>query len=217
MNFYTQLIEQTQAEQHAFMQRAIITDTLAGNISLQRYQAFLTQAYHHVKHTVPLLMACGSRLTPELSWLQKAIAEYIEEELGHEHWILNDLEATGISPEQTTQQPPAFATEQMLAYAYHQVDRGNPLAFFGMVYVLESTSTALATHTAGLVQQQLNLSDEAFSYLRSHGALDLEHMEFFAGLMNNITDSKQQAVIIHAVKAFYRLYGEVLSYAGEQT
>jgi hypothetical protein len=103
----------------------------------------------------------------------------------------------------------------MIAYAYHQIDRGNPLAFFGMIYVLESTSTALATHTAGLVQQQLSLPDEAFSYLRSHGALDLEHMEFFASLMNKITDAGQQAVVIHAVKSFYRLYGEVLSHAGE--
>ena len=33
-----------------------------GDVSLDTYVAFLTEAYHHVRHTVPLLMACGSRL-----------------------------------------------------------------------------------------------------------------------------------------------------------
>ena len=40
------------------------------------------------------------RTTSErLSWLQPAICEYIEEEAGHEQWILNDLKACGVDPE----------------------------------------------------------------------------------------------------------------------
>ena len=37
-----------------------------GRVSRETYGEFLTEAYHHVKHTVPLLMACGSRV-PEAS------------------------------------------------------------------------------------------------------------------------------------------------------
>lgn len=211
MSFFNTLIQDTRAAQEILLQRSIIQDTLSGNISLARYQAFLTEAYHHVKHTVPLLMACGSRLPEEYNWLQQAIAEYIEEEIGHEKWILNDLEKTGLDPEVIQLGKPSLATEVMVAYAYHQIDRVNPLAFFGMVHVLEGTSTALATQTAELVQNRLGLPDDAFSYLRSHGSLDLEHVQFFEALMNKVTSPDAQAVITHAANTFYQLYGEVLS------
>ncbi|MGH1430011.1 MAG: TenA family transcriptional regulator [Neptuniibacter sp.] len=211
MSFFNTLIQDTRAAQEILLQRSIIQDTLSGNISLARYQAFLTEAYHHVKHTVPLLMACGSRLPEEYNWLQQAIAEYIEEEIGHEKWILNDLEKTGLDPEVIQLGKPSLATEVMVAYAYHQIDRVNPLAFFGMVHVLEGTSTALATQTAELVQNRLGLPDDAFSYLRSHGSLDLEHVQFFEALMNKVTSPDAQAVITHAANTFYHLYGEVLS------
>ena len=51
---------------------------LSGNITLDDYIAFLQQAYHHVKHTVPLLMAVGSKLPEDKEWLREAVAEYIE-------------------------------------------------------------------------------------------------------------------------------------------
>ena len=62
-----------------------------GNVSLESYRAFLTQAYYHVRHTVPLMMACGARLPLRLEWLREAVCEYIEDEYGHEQWVLNDI------------------------------------------------------------------------------------------------------------------------------
>ena len=40
----------------------IIQGALQGQVSLPSYIAFLTEAYHHVKHTVPLLQACKAAL-----------------------------------------------------------------------------------------------------------------------------------------------------------
>ena len=68
---------------------------LAGDITRELYVAFLTQAYHHVRHTVPLLMAVGARLPERQPWLQKEILHYLEEEQGHDQWILDDIEAAG--------------------------------------------------------------------------------------------------------------------------
>jgi hypothetical protein len=53
-----------------------------------------------VKHTLPLLMACGARLPDRLEWLREAMVEYVTEELGHQEWILNDLRACGADAEQ---------------------------------------------------------------------------------------------------------------------
>ena len=137
MSFYQQLIEQTQAEREYLLSAPLIQRCLKQqSFTLAEYQAFLTEAYHHVKHTVPLLMAVGSRLSSAQEYYREAIAEYIEEELGHQEWVLNDLAATGADKEQVRHGTPRLATELMVAYAYDTVLRGNPLAFFGMVLQL---------------------------------------------------------------------------------
>ena len=207
--FFKKLQQSTEISRQSLFGVPVIIDALHGQISLEQYVAFLTQAYHHVKHTVPLLMACGSRLPERHNGLRQSVAHYIEEEIGHEEWILQDIAACGGDPEAVRAGQPSLATEVMVAYAYHQIDRGNPLAFFGMVHVLEGTSTAIATHAATIIRQTLDLPAAAFSYLTSHGSLDLEHVVFFEKLMNEIVDVDDQAAIIHSANAMYRLYGDM--------
>jgi heme oxygenase len=89
------------------------------------------------------------------------------------------------------------------------IQRTNPVGFFGMVYVLEGTSVALATRAADAIQQKLKLPQHAFSYLTSHGALDVSHVHFFEQLMDRVEDSDDQAQIIHCAKMFFKLYGDI--------
>lgn len=209
MNFFDRLKHDTQAEKNYLFDAPLIGQALAGQLSLEQYVAFLQQAYHHVKHTTPLLMAVGSRIPEEKEWLRDAVAEYIEEELGHQEWILNDIEACGFDKEKARHSQPNMATELMVAYAYDMVQRVNPLGFFGMVHVLEGTSVTTADSAADAIQNSLGLPNKAFTYLRSHGSLDQEHVQFFESLMNRITDTKEQELIIHCAKTFYHLYGNV--------
>jgi heme oxygenase len=104
----------------------------------------------------------------------------------------------------------------MVAYAYDTVMRNNPMAFFGMVYVLEGTSINLATLAADIIQQYLGLPNKAFSYLRSHGSLDQQHMVFFEQLMNSLDDINDQERILHAAKMFYHLYGNIFRSIDQQ-
>ncbi len=209
MPFFQQLMEETAREREALLSIPILQAGARGEITLPQYVAFLTEAYHHVKHTVPLLMACGSRLAGEPGWMQRAIIDYIDEEKGHEQWILDDIAACGADAEAVRDGTPLPATEAMVAYAYHTIDRGDPAAFFGMVLVLEGTSITLATRAASAIQARLGLPDEAFRYLTSHGALDIEHMGFFERLMNRIEAPGRQRAIIHCARMIYHLYGNI--------
>lgn len=209
MTFYQSLLEATSDERNYLLSAPMIKRCFEGDFTLDHYVAFLLQAYHHVKHTVPLLMAVGARLPEQKEWLREAVAEYIEEELGHQEWVLNDIASCGFDKEQARGSTPAFATEMMVSYAYDAVNRVNPLAFFGMVLVLEGTSINLAEQAASQIASSLDLPRKAFSYLNSHGALDQEHIKFYENLMNKITDANDQAVIVHAAKRFYRLYGDI--------
>ena len=206
MLFFDTLQQETADERTALFSVPVIRDALAGKASLEAYVAFLTQAYHHVRHTVPLMMACGARLPARLEWLRGAVCEYIDEEYGHERWILDDIAACGGDPHQVAGGRPALPIELMVAFLYDQIARGNPVGLFGMVNVLEGTSIALATQAAGTLQSSLGLPDKAFSYLSSHGALDQDHMATYRGLMNRLDQPEDQQAVIHAAKVVYRLY-----------
>jgi pyrroloquinoline quinone (PQQ) biosynthesis protein C len=214
--FYKQLLEATSQEREELFNLPLIKAGASGKVSLPAYVAFLTEAYHHVKHTVPLLMLCGSRLPEHYEWLREAVAEYIEEELGHQEWILNDIKACGADAEIVRHGQPSQATEFMVAYAYDMINRINPIGFFGMVLVLEGASVAMATQAGAAIQQNLGLSNKAFSYLTSHGSLDVDHITFYEGLVNKIEDKKERDLLIHSAKGFYKLYGDIFRELGNR-
>jgi pyrroloquinoline quinone (PQQ) biosynthesis protein C len=209
MTFHDRLLAQTQRERESLIAIPIIQTALAGRIERRDYIAFLTQAFHHVRHTVPLLMACGGRLPARLEWLRTAIGEYIEEEMGHHEWVLDDLVACGCDRAQIENSTPSQATELMVSYAYDTIARGNPVGFFGMVLVLEGTSVALATRAAETIETSLGLPRNAFTYLRSHGDLDVEHTGFYEQLMNRLEEEDDRRAVVHAARRFYKLYGDI--------
>jgi pyrroloquinoline quinone (PQQ) biosynthesis protein C len=144
-----------------------------------------------------------------LEWLRGAMVDYISEEYGHQEWILNDIRAAGGDAEAVRHGRPALPTELMVSTMYDRINRQNPVAMLGMIYVLESTSTELATHAAGSLQQGLGLPDAAFTYLSSHGALDLEHMKFYERLVNRLSDEVDRQCVIDTAKVIYHLYADM--------
>ncbi len=208
MSFYEQLIAATAAERAHLLAAPVIADCLQGRVSGASYLAFLGQAYHHVRHTTPLLMTLGGRLPERLAWLRRAVADYIDEEIGHEEWILNDIAAAGGDVAAVRNSQPELPAEVMVAYAYDLLNRGNPAAFFGMVFVLEGTSVALALQAADRIQEALALPNAAFSYLRSHGTLDQEHTRHLADLLARMAPD-DQADVLRSARVFYKLYGDV--------
>ena len=58
MSFHARLLQQTADARAAMLTAPIIHSALRGDLTLASYLAFLGEAYHHVRHTVPLLGAC---------------------------------------------------------------------------------------------------------------------------------------------------------------
>lgn len=208
--FYERLKTETEPLRQELYAVPLVVDAMQGRISRETYVAYLTEAFHHVRHTVPFLMTMGAKLPMEKVWLHHAIAEYIEEEIGHEEWILNDIEACGGDKEAVRNGSPLLETQVMNAYNYDVLNRRNPVGFLGMVFMLESTSTQVATPVAGSIQKALGLPKKAFTYLNSHGALDVEHMKFFEQLVNKVSDPADQAMILGVAKNTFRLFARVL-------
>lgn len=209
MSFFDELDRATRAEQDDLFDIPLVRALVDGPTTLDDYTRFLAQAYHHVKHTVPLLMTAGGAMPDDYAWARQSIAHYIAEELGHEEWILADLAQCGVDPATVRHAPPSPACELMIAYAYDVIHRRHPIGFFGMVHVLEGASVRGATRAAHGLQRRLSLPETAFTYLSTHGDLDQDHIQFLRTLIDRIEQPAEQALVIHTSRMFSRLYGDV--------
>lgn len=210
-SFFEQLQSATEPHRLQLMQVPQLADALEGNTTVESYVAYLTQAYHHVRHTVPFLMSMGARLQDRNNWMQSAIAEYIEEEQGHEQWILNDIAAAGGDAVSAKASTPDLSTQLLVSYNYDYIARKNPVGFLGMVYMLESTSIAIATQGAQQLQGALGLPVEAFSYLLSHGTVDEAHIVFYQQLVDQIDNEEDKAAIIEVAGNAFLLFSRVFA------
>jgi pyrroloquinoline quinone (PQQ) biosynthesis protein C len=203
-------VAQTYYERTALMTRPRFANVARGHFERPCSGAFLTTAYHHVRPTAPLLRACGARLGDGHRFVLTAVKDYVVEEFGHEHWILNDLEACGVTRRTVEESVPGLDVELLVAYVRDYISHRHPLGLLGMVHVLEGTSTALATTTADMVQRRLGLPDAAFSYLRSHGDLDIEHVAFFRDVVDRL-GAEDVGHVVYVARRVYRLYAAMLA------
>ena len=75
MPFFDSLVDATRGSREALVQAPIIQDCLRGEVALPSYIRFLAEAYHHVRHTVPLMHACRTRMPGRLAWMDAALEE----------------------------------------------------------------------------------------------------------------------------------------------
>jgi hypothetical protein len=110
---------------------------------------------------------------------------------------------------------PGLPCQIMVGYAYYAIERISPYAFLGSVHVLEGMSVLLADKLADALKKSLGLeSDTGFSYLRTHGSLDTDHVAFFRSLVDGFENPETQSIIITNARIFYRLYGAIFHELG---
>lgn len=212
MSFYETLVAETSRDRQDFLSIPLIGRTVADGADLPLYLSFLHSAYHHVRHTVPLLERALAACGPDDAMLADGLRDYITEETGHDEWILDDINALGGGGEATRHARPPLAVRSMVAVAYHLIAEEGPYALLGMVHVLEGMSVALAITAAESIRARLGdaaVSGGGFSYLTSHGGLDVGHVDGFARLLDAIDTPARRRTVIAAARDFYALYGNV--------
>ncbi len=211
LSFYEQVVCATAVEQARFRAIPLILRAVTLGVDRDLYLGFLASAYHHVRHTCPLLGLALSRCGEADAPLRAGLLTYLDEEKGHEAWILDDIRALGGDAEAVRQAAAPFPVRMMVAYATYAIEHISPYALLGMVHVLEGMSVALARTAAGAIRSGLAVDPAVggFRYLTSHGDLDESHVALFAQLLDQIDQPDRRAVVIRAACDFYRLYGDV--------
>jgi len=217
MTFFDRLLAETQPEREDFQSIAVIQEAISQGVTQELYAKYLTQAYHHVRFTVPLLELALDKCGVGDEAYANALAEYIDEESGHDEWILDDIKALGTDSEAVRHGQGSLACRAMISHAHYLIEYQSPYALLGMVHVLEGMSVVLADKAAGAIRAGFgDTPPNAFSYLTSHGALDLDHVKFFEDLVNGIEDVALQNIIILAAKDFYILFGNMFRALGAE-
>jgi thiaminase len=187
----------------------IIKSINDGNLTKALYISFLTQWYHILKHTLPLILATQSRLTEETEWLTDVIGEFTEQMASNEELILNDIAVCGGDIEQVRHSRAHMTTELMVSYAYDTVNRINPLGILGMHHVLEGAVLSLAHRSADNIGNTSLVPKDALTYLYTHGSLLQDNADVFIGVMNRIDRSEDRNQIIRSAQIFYKLYADI--------
>ena len=212
MPYFDDLLLQTRKERDAFIATPVIQRALRDGVDRAMYLDFLGQAYHHVRHTCRLLSCAIAQCSDDDQTYINSLLQYIEEEKGHEEWILDDIRDLGGDSEAVRHGQGDLPCRLMVAYVYYAIGHISPYALLGMVHGLEGMSAALALTAASTLKQSLAIEGNAgFSYLSSHGTLDQEHVAFFQDLVNDVGDPDDQRAIIDMAKVIYQLYGDIFT------
>jgi pyrroloquinoline quinone (PQQ) biosynthesis protein C len=217
MQFYDKLVSETKREKDKFFSKKILSTVLNEGVHKELYINYLGEAYNHVKYTCPLLELAKNKMSKVNDKVFiDAFEEYIDEEKGHEMWILNDIKNVGGNPETVRNSDGGIAVRAMIAFMKYSIEKISPYSMLGMIYVLEGTSVNIAQEAAEAIAKANNLDiKKGFSYLISHGKLDLSHVEFYKKLVNQVENKDLQKIIIDTAKTIYLLWGNVFDEVSE--
>ena len=108
----------------------------------------------------------------------KGLAEYLamhkEEEVEHAQWLLEDMEAMGVSREQVLSRRPKAEVAALAGSQYYWIHHYHPAMFLGYLLALEGYPMKAAD--LAHFKQVSGFPDEAFRTLALHADLDIDHL-----------------------------------------
>ena len=134
-----------------------------------------------IRATVPLTRSALGRTRalgdadPVAPPLARYLELHVDEELGHDETLLDDLELLGLGPGAVLERMPSFAVASLVGAQYYWVLHHHPVAFLGYVGVMEGyppTDELIET-----LIERTGLPREAFRTFAEHGELDPGHRD----------------------------------------
>jgi len=209
--FFAQLVTATDEDRRAFETHPIVVDAVARGMVVERYRALLLELYHVVWHFNPVCAAAASRLGDEFVDVRYFLYEHIQEEKGHEVWVMNDLEAVGVTPADTRSHAPAPHTLALSGYNYWAADRRHPCSALGMLYTLEVIASVYGGPFASAIRESLLLDgDRGVSFIDSHSTMDAKHMAELRLILNKVVDPAARAAVIESVRVNFHHFTRII-------
>lgn len=163
----------------------------------ERYPDYLRAMHGVLRASVPLLREAARRCRDAFpgSSTHRLLAPYldrhIDEELGHDEWLLADLAALGVAADALAHRPPGPAVARLVGPQYYWLLHHDPVCLLGYLVVMEGN--APAPTLAAALRQRTGLPAAAFRTLHHHAALDPSHTRDLDALIDRLPLTQAQA------------------------
>jgi pyrroloquinoline quinone (PQQ) biosynthesis protein C len=216
MSFFITLVEMTDASRRDLELIPKVHSMINHGLTLAEYRGFLHDLYHIVWHFCPVMSAAAARCDDRFRDVRYDLYERIEEEKGHDSWVLEDIEALGGDVRAVRETPPSPPAQAMIAFNYYASDRVHPCSVLGMLYTLEVVSSVYGGRVSDSIARALgrNVEDGGFKFLSSHATMDLDHMAKLNRLVKTIDDAGAQNAIVNATRVNFHQFGQLFREGG---
>jgi hypothetical protein len=142
---------------------------------------FLIIQHQIIRATVPLTEVAAARaeamadVDPVADGLARYLQEHVEEELGHDDMLLDDLELLGVDRASVLGCMPSPAVASLVGAQYYWIHHHHPIAFLGFVALMEGHPP-----TQWLIETLISATGyprAAFRTFIEHGDLDPGHRD----------------------------------------
>jgi pyrroloquinoline quinone (PQQ) biosynthesis protein C len=143
-----------------------------------------------------------------------SLYERIEEEKGHETWVLDDVQAVGGDVAHVRTNPPSTPVQAMIGYNYYAADRLHPCSVLGMLYMLEVVASVYGGRVSDAIARAIGRDVNAggFKFLSSHATMDVDHMAKLNKLLKTVSDPVAQNAVLATTRInffqFRQMFGE---------
>ena len=216
MSFFITLIEESDASRRAIETAPRVHAMIHKGLTLPEYRAFLRDLYHIVWHFCPIMAAAAARCDDRLRNVRYELYERIQEEKGHENWVLEDIGAVGGDVRGAQAALPSAPVHAMIGFNYYAAERVHPCAVLGMLYVLEVVASVYGGKVADSIARAIGreTGSGGFRFLSSHATMDADHMAKLNVLLKTIDDPAAQAAIIESTRVNFHQFGQLFSDGG---
>jgi len=204
-SMFSEVVLRSDEDRRALETHPVVLDAVANGLPVERYRKLLLELYHVVWHFNPVCAAAASRMPDAFRNVRYFLYEHMHEELGHEEWVLNDLEAVGVSRGTALDHRPSPHTLALNGWNYWAADRRHPCSVLGMLYALEVVASVYGGPFATALKERLLLEDErGVSFIGSHATMDAQHMAELKQVMDTVSDAAAaDAVVESAIVNFH--------------
>lgn len=184
------------------------------------YPEYLVATHGVIRASVPLMERALERAQaldgPAAAGLAEYLEHHLDEERGHDDWLLEDLEVLGRSREEVLARAPSASVAALVGAQYYWIEHYHPVALLGYIGLLEGYPPTIGDVDA--LMTRTGYERDAFRTLIRHAELDPLHRDDFDEMLDRLPLSPEQSAVIglsglHSINAFTRVVLDVLEQA----
>jgi pyrroloquinoline quinone (PQQ) biosynthesis protein C len=123
--------------------------------------------------------------------LESYLKLHLEEEVGHDRWLLDDICSLGYEPQEVLQAPPCPGVVALVGAQYFWMSHIHPVAVMGYLILMEGYAPLVEQLDA--IQAHTGLPSSAFRCLRAHADDDPGHLADLNATLDAMCLSTDQA------------------------